>query len=74
MRGHGQGVGVRGARGKQARGARGAHGRQARGSRGTRHTGAGRAAWVHLGTQAGLWAMHVVHSACFDPGLTQYRS
>ena len=23
------------------------------------------AAWVHLGMQAGLWAVHLVHSACF---------
>ena len=66
--------GARGERGRQARGARGARGRQAQGARGMRGKGAGlatrgagcrRAAWAHLGTQAGLWAMHLVHLVCF---------
>ena len=27
--------------------------------------GCRRTAWAHLGMQAGLWAVHLVHSACF---------
>ena len=58
-------AGARGARGRQA-GARAAGARRALGA------GCRRAACAHLGVLAGLWAVHLVHSACFDPVLTQY--
>ena len=74
---------ARGARGRQA----GARGRARRagvaGARRAccRQAGAHEAsagcmsvACVHLGVLAGLWAVHLVHSACFWPGLTRYFS
>ena len=36
--------------------------------------GCRRAACAHLGVLAGLWALHSMHSACFDPISTQYCS
>ena len=49
------------------------------GERGARHGPATRARGTgemgaRPGCVAGLWAVHLVHSACFLPGLTQYCS
>ena len=58
----------------------GARGRQtearavgARAALGT-HAGCWRSARAHLGMLAVMWVVHSVHSACFDPVLTQYYS
>ena len=66
------GAGAAGARGAPRRAGR-AEAAGARGALGSR-TGCRRAACAHLGMLAGLWAMHLVHSACFDPVSTQYCS
>ena len=62
------GAQARGTGGSGARGGRGRGGARAHGARGM---GAGRAAERAAGLAR---AMHLVHSACFWPGLTQYCS
>ena len=59
--GRGGAAEARGARGRQA----GASGECAAGH--WARAGCRRAACAHLGVLAGLWAVHLVHSACFSP-------
>ena len=57
--------------GRAGRWERGGLGHRALGTWGARRgelgasSGCRRTAWAHLGMQAGLWAVHLVHSACF---------
>ena len=74
-RGAGRTVGRMGRVGRRwgvGAGARGACGARGRGSRGERHERAALALGARPGRAAGQRSVHLVHSACFWPGLTQY--
>ena len=64
----------RGARGLERRRALWQTRGRAAGARWARGRGAARALGVRLGRAAGQRAVHLVHSAYFWPGLTQYYS